>query len=76
MTPENVAKWIIALGGRRYLLCIGCAFINTLVFLTGLFHIPPLLTETGYLTIIGGTVIAYLGSNTTQKVKNKEGDPQ
>jgi hypothetical protein len=73
VTPEKVSTWISALGGRRYLLCIGCALINTVIYASGLpMHAP--MSESGYLMIISGTVITYVGANVTQKIKNKEDD--
>lgn len=67
VTPEQVLSWREALGGRRFLLAIGCSLVNTVLFGMGI------LSENGYLMIISGTVIAYITARTTQAVVTPEG---
>lgn len=62
MTPKQVADWREALGGTRFLLTVGCSAINSMFFISGA------LTENGYLSILGGTVFAYIAAATTQAV--------
>jgi hypothetical protein len=66
MTPEQLTAWREAVGGRKFWLCVGCAALNTLLFACGI------LSESGYLMIIGGTVFTYLGVRTTTAIANKE----
>ena len=61
MTPQQVQAWREALGGRRFLMCMGAHFINTALFVWG-----P-LDQSGYLTTFGGTVAAYLAVAGWQK---------
>ena len=63
MTPEQLVAWREAVGGRRFWLCIGCSLINTVLFAMGI------LSESGYLFVIGGTVIAYISARTTEALK-------
>lgn len=74
MTPEKVAQWREALGGRRFLMCMGCAFINTILFAIG-FPLAHPMTEGGYLMILGGTVFTFVSANTTEKFKAKPAEP-
>jgi len=66
VTPTDVAAWREALGGRKFLLCVGCSGINTALFAAGT------LSESGYLMILGGTVFSYIGARVTQAIANKE----
>lgn len=52
-------------GGRRFLLCVGCAAINTILFAWGT------LSESGYLLIVSGTVVAYITGNVAQRAVQK-----
>jgi hypothetical protein len=61
VTAANVQAWREALGGRRFLMCMGAHFINTALFVWG-----P-LSEQGYLTTFAGTVAAYLAVAGWQK---------
>lgn len=58
-----------ALGGRRFIMCMGCAGINTALFAAGT------LSESGYLAILGGTVFGYIANNLMQRIKTPEGQP-
>lgn len=53
------------LGGRRYVMCMGCAIVST-----GLLIIEK-LTGGEFVTIISITVGAYIAGNTTQKIGAK-----
>lgn len=48
-------------GGRRFLMCMGCAAINTLLFAWGT------LSEGGYVTLTLATVGAYIAGNVAQR---------
>lgn len=54
-----------AYGGRRFLMVMGCAVVNTLLFAWGS------LTEGGYITLTLATVGAYITADTTQQVMKK-----
>lgn len=54
MKPSQVIEWREALGGRRFLMCMGAALVNTALFAFGL------LSEGGYMGAFGMTVGAYL----------------
>lgn len=66
MTPELFTTWREAIGGRRFLLAVGCAAINTVLFAAGI------LSEAGYLTIISGTVLTYIGARVTEVINRKK----
>lgn len=61
MNPETVSAWIAALGGRRYLMCMGASLVNS-----GLFA-AQILSEAGYLTTFMATVGAYITASGIQK---------
>lgn len=54
-------------GGRRFLLTLGCAWINTCLLMGG--HI----SESIYRDLIIATVAAYITGNTVQKMTSKGG---
>lgn len=56
---ETIEQW----GGRRFLLCVGCAAITSLLTAFGK------LDGATYAVVILGTVGAYITGNTMQKVK-------
>lgn len=51
------------LGGRRFMLTVGCGVVNAALLYWGK------LSDGGYVTITLATVAAYVGANTYQKVK-------
>lgn len=61
--PERVGAWIYGLGGRRFLLTMGGAAVNTALFAF------KILSENGYLITFGMTIGAYIGSNTLEGMK-------
>lgn len=66
---ERVADWIPAVGGRRFALTVGAGIVDTVLLWFGK------LSESGYVTLTLATIAAYLGVNTTQKIKGaKDGD--
>lgn len=65
MTPEAFAAWREAFGGTRFLLTVGCSALNSVFFVCGI------LTENGYLMILGGTVFTYVASATAQVLGKK-----
>jgi hypothetical protein len=70
---ELVALYREAFGGRKFLLCLGCGIVSTILFAANAFLKQPLLSEAGYLTLIGGSVIAYITGRT---VEAKNGVPE
>lgn len=54
---------ITAVGGRRFVLCLGCSMVCTVL----LWHAK--IDGSIFRDIILGTVAAYIIGNTTQKVK-------
>jgi hypothetical protein len=63
-----VRETIDEFGGRRFLMCIGCAAICTLLVWHGK------ITSEDFKWIILGTVATYVGGNTTQKIKEPKPD--
>lgn len=63
MTPEIVAAWMTALGGRRFLMTMGAASVNTVLF------VCHTLSENGYLMAFYATIGAYIGANTIEGFK-------
>lgn len=61
MSPSQLVEWRNALGGRRFLMCMGAHFINTALF------VVHFLSEQGYLTTFAATVGMYLGAAGWQK---------
>lgn len=57
MTP------IVSLGGRRFLLTVGCGVVCTVLVWHGK------ISDQVFAAIILGTVAAYITGNTVQKVK-------
>lgn len=76
MKPETLSTWMVAAGGRRFLLTCGCSALNSGFFFLGK------LSEAGYLNILMMTVGAYLCANGMQrftdakwgKTQDKDGD--
>jgi hypothetical protein len=64
--PSIITRWREALGGRRYLMCMGASLVNTLLFAFGI------LSEMGYLVIFHATVGAYL---VARHAEAKNGSP-
>jgi len=56
ITPAALIEWREAVGGRRYIMCMGAAFVNTILFGAGI------LSESGYLATFAATVGSYLGA--------------
>lgn len=53
--------WFARLGGRRFILTVGCGVICSILLAWGK------LTDASYTTIILGTVAVYISANTFQK---------
>lgn len=60
---------IATFGGRRFLLTVGCGIVTSYLLWAGK------LDSGSYTAIILGTVGAYIGANTFQKVKSNVSDP-
>lgn len=50
-----------ALGGRKFLLAVAVGIVSTMLFAYSV------LSESGYLTVQGGSVLAYIGGNYMEK---------
>ncbi len=61
MTPADASAWLVAAGGRRFLLTLGNALVNTLLLATGR------LAGGEYVTIVTLTTGAYIAAGTWQK---------
>lgn len=57
------ATYIERLGGRKFLLSLGCGFVTSLLCYFGK------ISDAIYAMVILGTVGAYITGNTVQKVK-------
>jgi hypothetical protein len=63
MTPESFTRWREALGGRRFLLTLGCGVACTLLRYTGN------LDDGSFTAVVIATVGAYITGGTFEKVK-------
>lgn len=54
-----------AFGGRRYLLTVGCGWVNTALLMGGY------IDQSIFRDLIIATVAAYIAGNTIQKVKGE-----
>ena len=70
INPKHVAAWIYGFGGRRFVMAGGAGMVNTLLFV---FHV---LSESGYLTLTGMTVGAYLAANTIESMRTPKAPPE
>lgn len=57
-------------GGRRFLLTVGCAWVNTALLMGGY------ISESIYRDIIIATVAAYITGNVVQKIKTSTQDSE
>lgn len=57
---QRLIEFREAVGGNRFLLALGCSVVNSGFFAFGL------LSESGYLTILGLTVGAFIAAGTVQ----------
>lgn len=56
---EYLKSWLDAIDGdEKFVMTVGAGIVNAIFFACGI------LSETGYLSILGGTVIAYIGAKT------------
>lgn len=62
MNPSDI---MAAVGGRRFVLCLGCSIMTTILQASG--KLDP--AGSTYALVILGTVGAYVAGNTTQKIK-------
>lgn len=69
MRPRQVSAWMYGLGGRRFLMVMGAAAVNTALFAT------RIMSEAGYITLTLATIGAYLTANTAEgmtTIRNKK----
>lgn len=53
--PEYLKAWLDAIeGDEKFVMTVGAGIINAIFLACGI------LSETGYLTILGGTIVAYI----------------
>jgi predicted metal-binding transcription factor (methanogenesis marker protein 9) len=68
VSPENISRWLSALGGRRFWLSLGAGLCTTI--LAWYAKISPEV----YRDVVLGTVGMYITGNTVQKVKQSSGE--
>jgi hypothetical protein len=61
VSPENLAKWLAHLGGRRFILTLGAGVVTSILCWYG--KITPEI----YRDVIIGTVGLFIAGNTIQK---------
>jgi hypothetical protein len=61
--PETIEKWLVALGGRRFIMTMGAGMVHTALL------VLKFLDQQTYMTLTISTVAVYIGANTTQKIK-------
>ena len=65
MTPDNVAAWLEALGGRRFLLVLGCGLVNAVLVWFGK------ITSGDFVLVTSATVSVFIAGNAYQKAKQE-----
>lgn len=68
--PSHVGAWIYGFGGRRFVMAGGAGVVNTLLFAA------KILSESGYITLTGMTVGAYLAANTIESMRSPKSPPE
>jgi hypothetical protein len=58
------------IGGRRFVLCVGCSTVCSILLWFGK------LSDSSFVTIISGTVLAYVGADTFQRHGETRADLQ
>jgi hypothetical protein len=58
--------WYQNLGGRKFILCVGFGVVFCLMYVFG-----P-LSESGFITLMGGTVLGFIAGNVGQKALTKD----
>ena len=61
--PETIEKWMLAIGGRRFIMTMGAGMVHGVMLVLGY------MNEQTYMTLTISTVAVYIGANTTQKIK-------
>lgn len=62
--PTYLKSWLDACTGHeKFFLVIGAGIVN------GIFLACGILTEPGYLTILGGSLLAYIGAKTYENTR-------
>ncbi len=64
LTPSRTAEWIEALGGRRFLLVLGCGCVNAILVWFGK------ITSGDFVLVTSATVSVFIAGNAYQKAKN------
>jgi hypothetical protein len=63
MEPSRVAEWLEALGGRRFLLVLGCGVVNAILVWFGK------ITSSDFVLVTSATVSVFIAGNAYQKTK-------
>jgi hypothetical protein len=58
-----IHPWIVTLGGRRFLLTLGCSIVSTILVWHGK------ISGGEFVTVISLTASAYIAGNTIQKAQ-------
>lgn len=62
--PTYLKSWLDAVTGHeKFLLVVGAGIIN------GIFLACGILTETGYLSVLAGTIVTYIGAKTYENTR-------
>ncbi len=64
MTPEATNAWLDALGGRRFLLVLGCGVVNAILVWFGK------ITSGDFVLVTSATVSVFIAGNAYQKSRN------
>lgn len=68
MNPTNIAAWLEAVGGRRFLLSLGCGVACTVLVYLGK------IDAATFQNVVIATVAAFIAGNTYQKSRPAQAD--
>ncbi len=66
MTPEIAAAWLEALGGRRFLLVLGCGIVDAVLVWFGK------ITSGDFVLVTSATVGVFIAGNAYQKSRTPQ----
>jgi len=66
---EHLKAWLDAIeGDERFVLTVGAGVVNAVFLACGI------LSEAGYLTVLGGTIVAYITGKTYELTRPEKKD--